>query len=95
MRTAEIDRWLGGLTRHPITKSNIRKIFITFGNWAKANRYLIPLPNPSHLNIQFPINNHKGFTLWMTGDGVKGGFSHGETDDHGYAAITGKVYIHD
>lgn len=40
-------------------------------------------------------SNHKGSTLWMAGGGVKGGFSHGETDDHGYEAITGKVDIHD
>ncbi len=40
-------------------------------------------------------HNHKGYTLWMAGGGVKGGFSHGETDEHGYEAITGKVHIHD
>ena len=40
-------------------------------------------------------HNHKGYTLWMAGGGVKGGFSHGETDDHGYEAIAGQVHIHD
>jgi len=49
LRTADIDRWLGGLTRHPITKNNIRKIFITFGNWAKANRYL-PANRPTEFD---------------------------------------------
>ncbi len=32
-------------------------------------------------------HNHKGYTTWMAGGGVKGGFSHGETDDHGYEAV--------
>ncbi|WP_395718228.1 DUF1501 domain-containing protein [Prosthecobacter sp.] len=40
-------------------------------------------------------HNHKGYTIWMAGGGVKGGFSHGETDEHGYEAVTGKVHIHD
>jgi hypothetical protein len=40
-------------------------------------------------------HNHKGFTMWMAGGGVKGGFAHGRTDDHGYEAVEGKVHIHD
>ena len=40
-------------------------------------------------------HNHKGFTMWMAGGGVKGGFQYGSTDDHGYEAISGKMHIHD
>lgn len=40
-------------------------------------------------------HNNKAFTLWMAGGGVKGGFSHGSTDEHGYEAIDGKVHVHD
>ncbi len=40
-------------------------------------------------------HNHKGFTTWMAGGGVKGGFSHGATDDFGYEAVEGKVHVHD
>lgn len=40
-------------------------------------------------------HNHKGFTMWMAGGGVKGGFRHGSTDDHGYESIAGKMHIHD
>jgi hypothetical protein len=40
-------------------------------------------------------HNHKGFTMWMAGGGVKGGFSHGETDEYGYEAVAGKVHVHD
>jgi hypothetical protein len=31
------------------------------------------------------------FTLWMTGGGIRKGYSHGETDEIGYSAISGKV----
>jgi hypothetical protein len=40
-------------------------------------------------------HNHRGFTTWMAGGGVKGGHSHGGTDDYGYEAVEGKVHIHD
>jgi hypothetical protein len=40
-------------------------------------------------------HNHRGFTMWLAGGGVKGGFSHGATDDYGYEAVEGKVHIHD
>jgi len=40
-------------------------------------------------------HNAKGFSMWMAGGGVKGGLSHGATDDYGYEAVDGKVHIHD
>ncbi len=40
-------------------------------------------------------HNHKGFTTWMAGGGVKGGFSYGATDDHGIEAVEGRTSIHD
>jgi hypothetical protein len=33
----------------------------------------------------------EAFTMWMAGAGIKKGFSHGETDEIGYSAISGKV----
>ena len=40
-------------------------------------------------------HNNKGYTTWMAGGGVKGGFSYGSTDEHGYEAIVDKMHIHD
>lgn len=40
-------------------------------------------------------HNHRGYTTWMAGGGVKAGYAHGATDDYGYEAIDGKVHIHD
>jgi len=40
-------------------------------------------------------HNNKGYTLWMAGGGVKGGYSHGSTDEYGLEAVQGKVHIHD
>ena len=40
-------------------------------------------------------HNHKGYTTWMAGGGVKGGISYGSTDEHGYQAVEDKCHIHD
>lgn len=40
-------------------------------------------------------HNPDGFTMWMAGGGVKGGYIHGSTDEFGYFAEQGKVHIHD
>jgi hypothetical protein len=40
-------------------------------------------------------HNHKGFTTWFAGGGVKGGQAVGKTDDYGYEAVDNKVHIHD
>ena len=37
----------------------------------------------------------KGFSMWMAGGGVKGGFGYGETDELGYHAVKDKVHVHD
>jgi hypothetical protein len=36
-----------------------------------------------------------GFTVWMAGGGVKGGFRYGATDEYGYHAIEDRMTIHD
>jgi hypothetical protein len=37
----------------------------------------------------------KGFSIWMAGGGIKGGITHGSTDDLGYAAVQDIVHVHD
>jgi hypothetical protein len=40
-------------------------------------------------------HNHYGFSMWLAGGGVKGGYVHGATDEAGFAAVENKVHIHD
>lgn len=35
------------------------------------------------------------FTLWVAGGGTKPGMIHGETDELGFAPVTGRVHVHD
>ena len=40
-------------------------------------------------------HNAAGFSMWMAGGGVKGGYRYGATDEHGIAAADKKMHIND
>ena len=40
-------------------------------------------------------HNATGFSMWMAGGGVKGGYRHGATDEHGISAVDKKMHITD
>ena len=40
-------------------------------------------------------HNNRGYSLWMAGGGVRGGYAHGATDEFGYSAVKDPVHIHD
>jgi uncharacterized protein (DUF1501 family) len=37
----------------------------------------------------------RGFSCWMAGGGIKGGITHGATDELGYEAVENKVHVND
>jgi hypothetical protein len=37
----------------------------------------------------------KGFSFWLAGGGIRGGISHGNTDDFGYHSVEDVVTVHD
>jgi hypothetical protein len=36
-----------------------------------------------------------GFSMWLAGGGIRGGMTHGATDDFGWHAVRDKVHVHD
>ena len=40
-------------------------------------------------------HNNKGFSMWLSGGGVKGGMVHGATDEFGYSAVEKPMHVHD
>ncbi len=40
-------------------------------------------------------HNHRGFSLWMAGGGVRGGMAYGATDELGWSAVENPVHVHD
>ncbi len=40
-------------------------------------------------------HHQKGFSIWLAGGGIRGGISHGNTDEFGYHAVENVVTVHD
>jgi len=40
-------------------------------------------------------HNSYGFSMWLAGGGVKGGYVHGATDEFGFRAVDRPVHVHD
>jgi len=40
-------------------------------------------------------HNNLGFSMWLAGGGIRGGYVHGQTDEIGFSAVEGKVHVHD
>lgn len=55
------------------------------------------MENRNGVAMPFKGRDHHtdAFTIWMAGGGIKGGVSHGETDEIGFGAVSGKVNAYD
>lgn len=55
------------------------------------------MENRSGVNNPFVGRDHHtdAYTMWMAGGGIKGGITHGETDELGYFPVRDKVHVHD
>jgi hypothetical protein len=55
----------------------------------------MPKPGANQGKINGRDHNHYGFTMWLAGGGVKGGYTHGATDPFGFQAEQDPVHVHD
>lgn len=83
----EIDKPIAGLLRDLQARGMLKDTLVIWGG--EFGR------TPDAQNGDGRDHNHKGYTTWMAGGGVKGGFSYGATDDYGYESVDKKCHIHD
>jgi hypothetical protein len=65
------------------------------GEFGRTPTVELPTPGSNAGKINGRDHNHYGFTTWLAGGGVKGGYVHGATDEFGFQAVENKVHIHD
>jgi hypothetical protein len=65
------------------------------GEFGRTPTVELPTPGANAGKINGRDHNHHGFTMWLAGGGVKGGYVHGATDEFGFAAVDKPVHIHD
>lgn len=86
-KAASIDKPVAGLLRDLKARGILKDTLVIWGGEFGRTPYAQGTDGRDH--------NHRGFTMWMAGGGVKGGLSYGSTDDYGSAAVEGKMHIHD
>ena len=70
-------------------------LVICSGEFGRTPTVELPTPGANAGKQNGRDHNHHGFTLWMAGGGVRGGYVHGATDEFGFAAVEKKVHVHD
>jgi hypothetical protein len=86
-KARSIDRPIAGLLRDLKARGLLHDTLVLWGGEFGRTPYAQGRDGRDH--------NHRGYTMWLAGGGVKGGFSHGATDDYGHQAVEGKVHVHD
>ena len=86
-RSLEIDQPIAALLTDLAQRDLLRDTLVMWGG--EFGR------TPDAQNGSGRDHNHRGYTYWMAGGGVKGGFSYGATDEHGGVAVEDKCHVHD
>ncbi len=86
-KAQSVDKPIAGLLRDLKTRGLLEDTLVMWGGEFGRTPYAQGTDGRDH--------NHRGFTTWMAGGGVKSGFSYGSTDEYGYEAVEGKMHIHD
>lgn len=84
---AEVDRPIAGLLQDLESRGLLEDTLVLWGG--EFGR------TPTSQGNNGRDHNPHGFTMWMAGGGVKGGFAYGATDDYGYYAAENKMHVHD
>ena len=84
---AEVDKPIAGFLQDLKSRGLLRDTLVLWGG--EFGR------TPTAQGSNGRDHNPYGFTMWMAGGGVKGGFAYGATDDYGYFAVEDKMHVHD
>jgi len=92
----ECDQPLGALLKDLKQRGMLNDTLVIWGGeFGRTPTVELPKPGSNAGKINGRDHNHHGFTMWMAGGGVKGGYVHGATDEFGFQAVENKVHVHD
>src|SRR3954465_531226 len=92
----ECDQGIGALLKDLKQRGLLESTLVVWGGeFGRTPTVELPTPGSNAGKINGRDHNHYGFTTWMAGGGVRGGYVHGATDEFGFQAVENKVHIHD
>jgi hypothetical protein len=92
----QCDQAIGALLKDLKQRGLLDETLVIWGGeFGRTPTVELPTPGSNAGKINGRDHNHYGFTMWLAGGGVKGGYVHGATDEFGFAAVENKVHVHD
>ncbi len=92
----ECDQAIGALLKDLKQRGLLEETLVIWGGeFGRTPTVELPTPGSNAGKINGRDHNHYGFTVWMAGGGVRGGYVHGATDEFGFQAVEKKVHVHD
>ena len=92
----ECDQAIGALLKDLKQRGMLQDTLVIWGGeFGRTPTVELPTPGSNAGKINGRDHNNHGFTMWLAGGGVRGGYVHGATDEFGFAAAENKVHVHD
>ena len=92
----QCDQAIGALLRDLKQRGMLDETLVVWGGeFGRTPTVELPKPGSNQGKINGRDHNHWGFTMWMAGGGVRGGYVHGATDEFGFRAMEDPVHVHD
>ena len=90
------DQAIGALLKDLKQRGMLEDTLVIWGGeFGRTPTVELPTPGSNAGKINGRDHNHYGFTTWLAGGGVRGGYVHGATDEFGFQAVEKKVHVHD
>jgi hypothetical protein len=92
----ECDQAIGALLKDLKQRGMLQDTLVIWGGeFGRTPTVELPKPGSNAGKINGRDHNHYGFSMWLAGGGVRGGYVHGATDEFGFQAVENKVHVHD
>ncbi len=92
----QCDQAIGALLKDLKQRGLLEDTLVIWGGeFGRTPTVELPKPGSNAGKINGRDHNHYGFTMWLAGGGVKGGYVHGATDEFGFQAVEKRVHVHD
>jgi hypothetical protein len=92
----ECDQAIGALLKDLKARGLLDETLVVWGGeFGRTPTVELPKKGSNDGKINGRDHNHHGYTMWLAGGGVRGGYVHGATDEFGFAAVENRVHVHD